>query len=62
VIGGRQDLPEFQEEHLRRTFRACYPAVEFAFIAEAGHYPMQVTPVLLASLIERLLDAQRSDR
>ena len=59
VIGGRQDLPGFQEEHLRRTFGAWYPAVEFAFIAESGHYPMQETPVLLASLIERFLDAHR---
>lgn len=61
VIGGRQDLPGFQEEHLRRTFGAWYPAVEFAFIAESGHYPMQETPVLLASLIERFLDAHRRD-
>ena len=55
VIGGRQDLPGFQEEHLRRTFGAWYPNVEFTFIAEAGHYPMQETPVHLASLIERFL-------
>jgi pimeloyl-ACP methyl ester carboxylesterase len=56
VIGGRQDLPGFQEEHLRKTFGAWYPHVEFAFITDAGHYPMHETPVYLASLVERFLD------
>jgi hypothetical protein len=40
VIGDRQDLPGFQEDHLRKTFGHWYPNVEFAFIADAGHYPM----------------------
>lgn len=57
VIGGRQDLPGFQEEHLRRTFGAWYPDPELTFITDAGHYPMQETPVYLASLIERFFDA-----
>jgi pimeloyl-ACP methyl ester carboxylesterase len=61
VIGGRQDLPGFQEEHLRRTFGAWYPNIEFTFIAEAGHYPMQETPVYLASLIESFLGTHRHD-
>jgi pimeloyl-ACP methyl ester carboxylesterase len=61
VIGGRQDLPGFQEDHLRKTFGAWYPNVEFAFIAESGHYPMQETPVYLASLIERFLGANGGD-
>lgn len=59
VIGGRQDLLGFQEEHLRKTFGAWYPNVEFAFITDAGHYPMQETPVYLASLVERFLDTHR---
>jgi len=59
VIGGRQDLPGFQEEHLRRTFGAWYPNVDFNFITDAGHYPMQETPVYLASLVERFLEAHR---
>lgn len=57
VIGGRHDLPGFDEEHLRARFEAHWPRAEFAFIAEAGHYPMHETPVLLASLIERFLVA-----
>lgn len=55
VIGGRQDLPGFQEAHLRATFGAWYPRAEFRFIEDAGHYPMQETPVLFASLIEEFL-------
>lgn len=60
VIGGRQDLPGFQEEHLRKTFGAWYPAVEFTFITDAGHYPMFETPVYLASLLEQFLGAHAS--
>jgi pimeloyl-ACP methyl ester carboxylesterase len=59
VIGGRQDLPGFQEEHLRKTFGAWYANLQFAFITDAGHYPMHETPVYLASLIEQFLDADR---
>ncbi len=55
VIGCRQDLWGFQEEHLRRTFGEWYPRVAFSFIADAGHYPMQETPVYLASMLERFV-------
>lgn len=55
VIGGHQDLPGFQENHLRETFGKWYPSVNFQFIADAGHYPMQETPAYLATLIERFL-------
>ena len=60
VIGGRQDLPGFQEEHLRKTLGAWFPNAEFTFITESGHFPMDETPVYLASLIERFLDTHRS--
>lgn len=59
VIGGRQDLPGFQEPHLRKTLGVLYPNVEFTFITDAGHYPMHETPVYLASLIEKYLAAHR---
>lgn len=55
VIGGRQDLPGFQEPHLRKTFGTWYPNISFTFIENAGHYPMQETPVYLASLINEFL-------
>ncbi len=59
VIGGRQNLPGFQEEHLRKTFGAWHPNVELTFITDSGHFPMDETPVYLATLIERFLDAHR---
>jgi pimeloyl-ACP methyl ester carboxylesterase len=59
VIGGRQDLPGFQEPHLRKTFGEWYAYVDFAFVTDAGHYPMHETPVYLATLIERFLDVHR---
>jgi pimeloyl-ACP methyl ester carboxylesterase len=59
VIGGRQDLPGFQEPHLRQTLGAWLPSIEFAFATDAGHYPMQETPALLASLMENFLSGHR---
>ena len=60
VIGGRQDLPGLQEPHLKRAFGEWYPKVEFAFVTDAGHYPMQEAPIYLATLIEQFLDAHRA--
>jgi len=60
VIGGRQDLPGFQEENLRRTFGAWLPNVEFKFITDAGHFPMQETPVYYAALIGNFLEKNTS--
>lgn len=60
VIGSRQDPPGFQEPHLRQTFGEWYPNVEFAFVTDAGHYPMQEAPIYLATLIEQFLDAHRA--
>lgn len=59
VIGGRQDLPGFQEEHLRKTLGKWFENSEFTFITDAGHFPMDETPVYLASILERFLDAHR---
>jgi len=50
-------FPASKEEHLRKTFGAWYANVDFTFITDAGHYPMQETPVDLASLVERFLEA-----
>jgi len=59
VIGGRQDLPGFSEEKYRATFEAWYPNVDLQFITDAGHYPMQETPVYLATLVEGFLAANK---
>lgn len=58
IIGGRQDLPGFKEDHLRKTFGAWYPNTTFAFITDAGHYPMQETPVYLATVIQDFIATQ----
>ena len=55
LIGGRQDLPGFQEEKYRSTSGAWYPNLEMHFIDDSGHYPMQETPVYLATLLEEIL-------
>ncbi len=52
VIGGRRDLPGFQEDVLRGSFEALYTDLRFAFIENSGHFPMEETPALFASLIE----------
>lgn len=59
VIGGRQDLPGFQETYYSQTLAVWYPNVEFRYITDAGHYPMQETPVYLATLIQEFLEAHR---
>ncbi len=56
VIGGRQDLPGFQEEKYQSTFAVWYPHVDMQFITDAGHFPMYETPVYLATLLEGFLD------
>jgi pimeloyl-ACP methyl ester carboxylesterase len=61
VVGGRQDLPGFQEQHLRKTFGEWYSHVSFEFVTDAGHYPMQETPIYLATLIERFLEIHRGE-
>ncbi len=52
VIGGRNDLPGFQEDVLRAGFEPRYKNVSFAFIENAGHFPMIETPALYTSLVE----------
>ena len=52
VIGGRQDLPGFQEEHYAQTIAKWLPNAAFTYIENAGHYPMQETPIYFATLIE----------
>jgi pimeloyl-ACP methyl ester carboxylesterase len=60
VVGGRQDLPGFDEAKYRETFGAWYPNADLQFITDAGHFPMHETPVYLATLVESHLDAHRA--
>ena len=57
VIGGRNDLAGFQERHYRKTLAQWLPEISFEFIENSGHYPMEETPVLFASLVEKHIDS-----
>jgi 3-oxoadipate enol-lactonase len=56
AVAGEHDQPWFQAEALRAGF-ASYSGLEVATIGNAGHYPMQETPVALATVMERFLGA-----
>jgi len=55
VIGGRQDLPGFQEAKYNKSFSVWFPTVDMKYITDSGHYPMHETPVLLATLMEEFI-------
>ncbi len=59
VIGGRNDLPGFQEDYYGKTIAEWLPNVRFEYIENAGHYPMHETPVLFATLLEAHFSAGR---
>jgi pimeloyl-ACP methyl ester carboxylesterase len=54
VIVGEHDSA-LTAETMRATFLAWYPQAELEIIANAGHYPMNETPVALATSIEAFL-------
>lgn len=55
VIVGEHD-PALNAEVMRQTWLQSYPDVELEELANAGHYPMNETPVALATTVERFLD------
>ncbi len=59
VIGGNQDLPGFRKEYYDKTISQWIPSAEFSYIENAGHYPMQETPVLFSTLIENHMSKQK---
>jgi len=54
VIVGEFD-PNLTAEVMRATFLTWYPNAELQVIGNSGHYPMQETPLRLATLIEEFL-------
>jgi 3-oxoadipate enol-lactonase len=54
VICGKYDLPNEQIQAQRKTFTQWHDNIEFEEI-ESGHYPMEETPVMLQTLMERFL-------
>ena len=54
VVAGQND-PALGPDTCKATWLQHYPQARLEVIANAGHYPMDETPVLLATLIERFL-------
>jgi pimeloyl-ACP methyl ester carboxylesterase len=54
VMVGEHD-PALNAEAMRATFLQWYPNARLETIANAGHYPMDETPVALATAVERFL-------
>lgn len=55
VICGEFDTEHFSEPVLKNIYSDIYSNVEFEMCDNSGHYPMQETPVYLATLIDRFL-------
>lgn len=56
VLTGQHD-PRFDAALMRRTTLAWYPQARLVVLANAGHYPMNETPLALAASIEAFLRA-----
>jgi pimeloyl-ACP methyl ester carboxylesterase len=56
VIVGEHD-PSLTADVMRGTYLQSYPNAQLEVMANAGHYPMDETPVALATSIERFLGA-----
>ena len=54
VLIGEHDAA-LGEAFMRDTFLRWYPNASLETIGNAGHYPMQETPVIFATLVERFL-------
>lgn len=55
VIIGLCDTPWHNREMMEKTFGLFFPNCTISEIADASHFPMQETPILLASYIESFL-------
>jgi pimeloyl-ACP methyl ester carboxylesterase len=54
VIVGATD-PGLNREAMEQTYMRFYPNAELEVMANAGHYPMDETPVALATQVEEFL-------
>lgn len=60
VIPGAND-PALGEATCRATWMQHYPSARLEVMANAGHYPMDETPIALVSVIEQFLSALPDD-
>lgn len=56
VIAGQND-PALGEGLIRSTWLVHYPHAQLEIMSNAGHYPMEETPIALATSVERFLKA-----
>ncbi len=56
ALVGEHD-PRFDAALMRRTYLAWYPQARLEVLGNAGHYPMNETPLALAASIEAFLSA-----
>jgi pimeloyl-ACP methyl ester carboxylesterase len=59
VIAGKYDAESLNEKVQRETFLKWYPNCELDICENAAHYPMQETPVYLATRIEEFLNKHK---
>jgi 3-oxoadipate enol-lactonase len=57
VICGAHDIPAYHQDAIEALFRPWYRNLTAQTIADAGHYSMIEVPVLLATMVERGLEA-----
>lgn len=62
LITGANDIATYGRASLEPAFSKAFSRLDVAVIADAGHYSMVETPVLLASLIERAVLGQPLSR
>jgi pimeloyl-ACP methyl ester carboxylesterase len=55
LIACEQDHPPFRAAALEEWRRAFYSHATVVSLTDSGHYPMQETPPLLTTVVERLL-------
>lgn len=58
VVLGRNDIDAFRPPAIEQTFGQWYENLEITQITDAGHYPMQETPVLYATRVQAFIRRQ----
>lgn len=58
VVLGGNDIDAFRPPAIHQTFGRWYKNLEITQITDAGHYPMQETPVLYATRVQAFISRQ----
>ncbi len=59
VVVGAHDAEGHSEAVMNKTFMQWYPHCTVEVLQNTGHYPMQETPVYLATVLEKFLGEQK---